>query len=375
MGLEPIGTDANGYTYRPFEPGDEQAIVDLHNAVWDGGRTVEWFHWKYVDAPAVEHVPMFVAEYEGDIVAAVGFAAYRMWGLEGAGVGALVSDLVVAQSHRRRGIFSSLFRDGVARYVTRTGVPDVECPDFIFGYANASSHPGMQKLGALDVEPRRSFHQIRRPRYYVQDRFGPAAARVLGPVVDTAARLYLRRHDPASPAGITVRRHTDIPAETLATLADAARPAGVSPLADAQFYRWRFEGPRWRPDATYVASREGRPIAATITRTTTEAATGAETLSLIHTVPFGETTDRADGIGAILDRVAVDSPDTGFLRAWNPVYPDRLLRERGFISDQQPPLSWITGPDLQLVAFELSDDRYSTADLQVSGPALWSLDK
>jgi len=375
MDIEPIGTDTNGYTYRRFEPGDEQAIVDLHNEVWDGGRTVEWFRWKYVDTPAVEHVPMFVAEREGDIVAAVGFVAYRMWGPKGTGVGSLASDLVVAQAHRRRGVFSSLYRDAVARYATRTGVPENECPDFIFSYANPSSHPGMRKLGALDVEPRRSFHQIHHPRYYVQDRFGSAAARVLGPIVDTAARFYLRRNRPGSPADVTVRRHAEVPAETLATLADAARPAGVSPLADAQFYRWRFEGPRWRPDATYVASREGRPIAATITRLTTEAATGAETVSLIHTAPFGETTDRADGIAAILDRVAADSPDTGFLRAWNPVYPDLLLRERGFVSDQQPPLSWITGSDLQLVVFELPSERYSSADVQVSGPALWSLDK
>lgn len=375
MDIEPIGEDENGYGYRPYEPGDEQSIVDLHNEVWDGGRTREWFHWKYVDSPAVEHVPVFVATHRDEIVGALGFAAYRMWSASGMGLGVLGSDLVVAESHRRRGIFSSLYRDAVARYTTGTGVPDAECPDFVFGYANPSSHPGMLKLGADDIEPRHSYYRIRQPRYYLQDRFGSTAASVCGPVVDGVARLYLRGHDPASPPGVTVRRHTDVPAETLASLADSGRPGGVSPLADAQFYRWRFAGPRWRPDATYVASRDGHPIAATITRRTTETATGAETVSLIHTVPFGQTADRESGIAAILERIAADSPNAAFLRAWNPVYPDRLLRERGFVSDQQPPLSWLTGPDLRLVTFELPDGRYSSGDLQASGPALWSLDK
>ena len=155
MDIEPIGTDAGGYTYRPYEPGDEEAIVDLHNAVWDGGRTLAWFRWKYVETPAVEHVPVFVAEHEGEIVGALGLAAYRMWGDGEVGLGVLGSDLVVAESHRRRGIFTSLYRDGTGRYRRGAGVPDAECPDFFFGYANPSSHPGMRKLGTVDVEPRR----------------------------------------------------------------------------------------------------------------------------------------------------------------------------------------------------------------------------
>ncbi|QCC50353.1 GNAT family N-acetyltransferase [Halapricum salinum] len=375
MDIEPIGTDAGGYTYRPYEPGDEEAIVDLHNAVWDGGRTLAWFRWKYVETPAVEHVPVFVAEHEGEIVGALGLAAYQMWGDGEGGLGVLGSDLVVAESHRRRGIFTSLYRDGTGRYRRGKGVPDAECPDFFFGYANPSSHPGMRKLGAVDVEPRRSFYQVRRPRYYVRDQFGSTVARVLGPVVDAGARRWLRRHDPTPSAGVTVRRHEDVPAETLATLADAARPTGVSPLADEPFYRWRFDGPRWRPDGTYVASRDERPVAATITRTTTEASTGAETVSLIHTVPFGRSDDRDEGVAAILNRVAADSPDAAFLRAWNPVYPERLLRERGFLSDQRRPLSWATGSDLHLVAFDLPESRYSRSNLEGSGPALWSLDK
>jgi hypothetical protein len=68
----------DGYTIRPFESGDETAFVDLYNEVWTADRRVEWSDWRYRDNPYVDEVPMFVATFEGDVVATRPFVPFRV---------------------------------------------------------------------------------------------------------------------------------------------------------------------------------------------------------------------------------------------------------------------------------------------------------
>lgn len=236
-------SDLSAYTLRAFEPGDEGAIVALHNRVWDGDRSVAWFRWKYVDTPYLDVVPVCVATHEAEIVAAFGLVPFRMRAAGETELGLLAGDLVVHPDQRRRGLFTSLF----------------------------------------------------------------------------------------------------------ASLLDG--------------------GADWTRDETYVARRDGDPLAAVIVRETRDERLDATTVSLVHAVAHPGMAREA-GIATILDRIVSDNRDADFLRAWNPVFPDHLLRERGFLSDDRPPLSWARGPDLRLVATSLSGGPFSNDALARSGPAL-----
>jgi len=85
--------------------------------------------------------------------------------------------------------------------------------------------------------------------------------------------------------------------------------------------------------------------------------------------------EREAGLAAILDRLVADRRDATSLRAWNPVYPDRILRERGFLSDDRPPLSWTGDPDLRLVVHPRSGTPFDESALRANGDLLWALDK
>lgn len=364
--------DRRNYEIREYRPGDAERVVDLHNRVWNGERTTDWFHWKYVENPAIDRVPVYVATCDGTVVGTVGLVAFRMCRGETTGLGLLAGDLVVHPDHRRQGLFTRLFTAVADAVTAERAYGDAT---FLFAYANASSFPGTQKLGWTDVSPRVSYYRVHDPRSYLRDQFGPVVTRVLGPVLAGGTRTALRlgTRGASSPADVTVERHERLPVETLTTLAASQSPEGVRPRHDAAFYEWRFAGVSWRHDAVYVAERDGEPIAATVTRVTRDDRLDATTVSLVHTVPLaGES--REDGLAAILDRVVADYRDTEFLRAWNPVFPDRLLRERGFLADDRPPLSLATESDLQLVVRSTSE-TFPTDALRASAATLWSLDK
>lgn len=374
-----VGSSPDAYRLRPYRTGDDEALVALHNRVWGGDRPVSWFRWKYVDPSCVDDVPVYVVTHDDGIVGMFGLVPFRMRAGGQTGLGLLAGDLVVAPEHRSRGLFSRLLGpaiggDGPAP--DAGGLSVVDTAEFVFAYANALSHPGMLELGWTDAGPRRTYHRVQDPSRFVRDRTGPALARVLGPLARAGARSWLRLRGRARerPSGVTVRFHEELPVETLVALADDHRPSGVHPVHDREFYEWRFSGPTWSPDGAYVARRGGDPVAAVLVREERDERLDATRVSLLHTVPLAGR-ERGAGVAAVLDRLAADRRDATSLRAWNPVYPDRLLRERGFLPDDRPPLSWTGDPDLRLVVHAEPDGPFAASALAESAEMLWSLDK
>jgi GNAT superfamily N-acetyltransferase len=340
---------------------------------------VSWFRWKYVYPPYVDDVPVYVVTHDEDVVGMFGLVPFRMRAGGETGLGMLAGDLVVAPEHRSRGLFSRLLGPiiGGDGPVPDTGEPSVaERAAFVFAYANALSHPGMVKLGWTDIGARVTYHRVQDPSRFVRDRTGPAVALALGPLARAGARswLRLRGRGRERSADVAVEFHEDLPVETLVALADGHRPSNVHPVHDREFYEWRFSGPTWSPDGAYVARRRGDPVAAVLVREERDERLDATRVSLLHTVPLAGR-EREAGIAAVLDRLVADRRDATSLRAWNPVYPDRLLRERGFLPDDRPPLSWTGGPDLRLVVHAASGGPFSTSALTESAEMLWSLDK
>ena len=375
--------DPDAYRLRAYQSGDDEAVVALHNRVWDGDRTVAWFRWKYVDGPYRDEVPVYLVTRDERVVGMIGFVPFRMRAGGETGLGLLGGDLVVAPEHRSRGLFRRFLGPVVGEVPADGGDgPHRSAPslpgqaDFAFAYANSLSHPGMLTLGWTDAGPRRTYHRVQDPSRFVRDRLGPRVAGALAPVARVGARSWLRLRERGRqrPTDVSVAFHDDPPVETLAALAAEHPPETVHPVHDETFYEWRFSGPTWSPDGAYVAHRDGEPIAAVLVREERDERLDATRVSLIHTVPLAGR-EREPGLAAILDRVAADRRDATSLRAWNPVFPDRLLRERGFLPDDRPPLSWTGDPDLRLVVYSRSRPPFDESALRASGDTLWSLDK
>lgn len=190
--------------------------------------------------------------------------------------------------------------------------------------------------------------RVQNARKFVEVKTRDTVSRVLSPVASPFSRAHLAVRDwtTTSPTDITVTKHERVPEQTMAALYRRRRPERPHVVRDEAFYRWRFhDNPEWGPNMTYIARRDGNPVAGIVT---VETGQGFTTTSVIDVVPRTGGENWADAIARLLDSVIADNQDAGIIRVPEPVFPARVLRERGFFPSNKPPLSAFVDETRQL---------------------------
>ncbi|MGM0606680.1 MAG: GNAT family N-acetyltransferase, partial [Halobacteriota archaeon] len=141
------------YTIRPFEDRDRKGFFRLFEHTFGQKKSDEWFEWKYVDNPYVDHVPMYVAELEGELVGARPFFALPIAREGWIGLALQPGDTMVHADHRGQGLFTRMTEAALETYVDS----DV---DLIFNFPNAKSGPGYRKMGWEVVDRIREFIRV-----------------------------------------------------------------------------------------------------------------------------------------------------------------------------------------------------------------------
>ena len=338
-----------GRVVRPFRADDRSDFLDLHGEIFEPDYGREWFAWKYEDNPYVDHVPIFVAERDGELVGARPFFALEM-SVDGDRHLALQpGDTMVHPDHRRQGLFTRMTEAAIERY------GDGE-PSFFFNFPNRQSGPGYLKLGWERVGRRSTYYRIQDPSALLSQGQGSTAtalaARLSKPVVAGYNRLRDALADPVE--DLRVRRHESVPARELATLCQEARRGG-SPRGETRrggihvrrsqrFYEWRFDNPGWEY-VTYVAEAAGEPVAGLVAGTSDES--GATTTKVTDVAPSPQSVD-GDALATLLHRVIEDAAGSDVLAAPSGL-PRSILAERGFHPDDRPPLSSVSNPSTHVV--------------------------
>lgn len=329
------------YSVRPFESGDEAAVLELFRDVFDSDVGAEWFAWKYRENPYADHAPVVVAERDGTIVGARPFVALPMC-VGGERVVALQpSDAMVHPDHRRRGLFTRMTRAALDRYGSGE-------PAFCYNFPNPNSLPGNLDLGWEVVQELPTRYRLPDAAGLLRSRVGGAAGRVAARLTDgvqTLLRVRERRL-PAAQPGVAVRRHRDVPAGTLAGLHRDRRPAAVHATRDPAFYRWRFdEVPR--EYVTYVARAAGDPRGAVVVSTRSD--DGDPVVTVVDVVPLGGHGAGVTAVTALLRAVVSDAPDAATILAPGEPLPDGVASAFALRDRQTPGLSRVTSPTTHVV--------------------------
>lgn len=332
------------YTVRWFDESDRDAFVALYDDTFGGGSD-DWFEWKFLDNPRVSHVPILVADADGELAGARPQVPFLMHVGDETVLALRFGDTMVHPDHRRRGVFTRLTERALDHY---TRMP----PRFVFNCPNDLSRPGFLKAGGETVAHLPSYYRIQNPAA-LADSFGDADwLDVASRLVQPATRAYLSAKDRrrVDRDDVTVTRHDDVPIDTLARLDERGRPVGVTAVRDPAFLEWRYRNPRWAYRA-YTASVDGFPAAALVTGTQTE--DGVTTTNVVDVLPAVGDGTRTAGLRALLDAVVDDHADSDLLAYNGHAIPGRVLRSAGFHRDDVPPLSTVTSPTT-LVAYDLS---------------------
>jgi GNAT superfamily N-acetyltransferase len=341
------------YTLRAFESADRDAFLDLYAEVMGGDRDDRWFEWKYAANPSLDHVPIFVAETDGQVVGACAFFALEL-AIEGEDYLALqASDVMVDPEHQGNGLFTRLLADAMARYERGE-------PSFMFGFPNEISRRVHMKNDWKAVGDHPTAYRVQRPAALAGSQTGSTLEQVGGALAGPVASGYYWVQDAriSTAPAVSVVDHHAIPVATLATLAERGPHPGIHARRDEEFYDWRFDNPDWDYTA-YVAERDGDPAAAVVTGRSVD-----QPVTITNVTDVVPAPEEASGesLDALLARVVRDNCDADLIAAPPRFSRDRLARF-GFLGDDRLPLSPVTDPTAQDVRTLAGDYTREGVDL------------
>ena len=313
------------YAVRRFESGDRDGVLSLYGVQWDERPTTDWFEWKYVENPYLSHVPITVAERDGEIVGTQAYLPCRIRHGERSLLALQPTDAVVHPDHRRNGLYTRITREAIDRYL------DCE-PSFFYNSPNGAALGAQEKLGWSAVTEIANYYRVQRPAAVLESTTGGAANRALGRAAAALAGAYLGARDLASrtPDEVEVVRYSSVPAETLASLYESDVPRALHVHREARFYRWFFDAPPF-DHTTYVARRDGRPVASLVTQTRT-----GDRVRVMDALPLSS---QSEALADLLAAAVADHEDAGVMTVSGSTLPRDLLARFGFVSDERPVLS------------------------------------
>ncbi|MFC6975150.1 GNAT family N-acetyltransferase [Halomicroarcula sp. GCM10025709] len=353
MGVKEQKEGSDEYEVRWFQRDDRHGILSLYETEWDRRPTPDWFDWKYVDDPFLSHVPINVATHGGEIVGTQAYVPARIRRGDRSVLALQPADAMVHPDHRRKGLYTRITRSAIDRY------EDGE-PAFFFNFPNPGALSVQRDLGWSALDRVVTHYRVQRPAELLTPGDAGVGRRTLGRTMNAIARGALgvvgaRRS--SSDDSVEVDRYETVPAETLETLYETAPPRRFHVQRDSAFYRWWFADPAYE-DTTYVASRDGEPVAAIVTRTR-----NGRKVKLMDALPAGP---GEPAFGRLIATIVSDNADASVLAVSGSTLPSPLLSRFGFVPDEAPIVSRFRTPTEMAVRPLTSDseaDRLPVGEL------------
>ena len=354
-------TAEDGYTIRPYEPSDLDGFLRLDSRVWDRTRTPAWFRWKYADNPYTDHTPVFVAEYDGEIVGARPFLVMPLRIGDRSVLAYQPADTMVDPDHRREGIFRRMTTHALAAY--RDGDPAL-----YFNFPNQHARPGYLDLGWRAVAPEVTYYRVETPTQVRGN--GGLRQRAVGATRPVLRGYYAARQALSTPLErLTVRAVDGAPIEQLARLHARRRPPTIHADRTERFLRWRLASPVWERRTYLVGDPPAaEPIAAVVarSRTTDE---GLRLTQVVDVAPLCGGQRWREALWRGVEAVVESHPTTNLFAASDGAIPHSVLAAFGFLPDDSLPISRLTTFDSMLVV-RPNGDPDDEAAWQVDGRAI-----
>jgi GNAT superfamily N-acetyltransferase len=324
------------YNIRWYQPADRAQYLDLYGDVLDTwSHSPEWFDWKYVSNPYVDHVPIVVATEGGDLVGARSFFALPM-AVDGEQFRALQPcDTMVQPEHQRQGLFTRMTEAAIDRY-------EDDEPAFFFNFPNEKTLSGNQKLGWQRVGTVPFAYRIENVTPFVAARTSAPGYGLAGSVGTRMVSEYnqLRERLRRSPSDVSIRQEETVPVEEMAAMYEATAPETIHAAREPAFYRWRFSNPNWDYSAL-VAESEGERAGVIVARVPPGKRYGPEVTRIVEMVPLTDRDRHEPLVRALIERV-LSAFSTSDIFVAPSTIPRDVLRSHGFHHDDTPPLSYVS---------------------------------
>ena len=318
--------EQDDYQIREFRPSDRDGFLSLYEDVWGRSKSVDWFEWRFGQNPYSQDVEMIVATHDGTIVGAEPVLPFPVAAGERTVLAGQPVDWIVHADHRRRGLFT--------RMTTRLIEARPAGPELYFNFPTDALQRGLQKFDWTTVGTLPTRYRIQNPAAIV-DRSASKTPRVVSPLGRLGSPLVrgglvaMDRITVPTVDDCTVHRVSGIATTPIHEVYADTRPDDLHVPRTESFLDWRFANPRW-DTTTYVASRDGRPVATAVV--CTETVDQAQVARLLDIQPMTTRSDRTRAVAALLGQILRDYRDVDILTAPQEPYPG-LFQRTGFIRD------------------------------------------
>lgn len=349
------------YAIREFQPGDRDEYLAVYSEVMGQEGDPEWFAWKYEDNPYADHVPIFVAEYDGDLVGARSFLALDLSVGRDKYRALQPADTMITSEHRGRGLFFQMTESAIEKY-RRSDY------DLFFNFPNEITLPSNRKLGWETVGDVSAYYRIQNPKALVSQLqkkpFLTAGATIAKTLTDG---YYWGKDRIASTAGDhTITRYSSIRSTELADIHLGVSGPEIQALKTKTFYDWRFENPDW-DYIVYLAEESGELVSGMVVGTTDLA--GITTTKIMDVVSSSDSLEHDDVDGLVREAIREHTETDLFVAPSS--LPDSVLNAFGFYSDERPPMSYFADQTTQVV-YSLTDG-WEIGGVDVRESENWSL--
>ncbi len=243
------------WTTRLAEASEADAILRLIRAVH--GRehleiNADYLHWRYLNNTPFR-ADLVIAEHEGQPIGMQPVAFFDFCQGQTRLPGAMYTGVLTHPDHRRRGVFSSLIKASNEHAARRGAV-------FCMTMPNNASLPGFRKFGDwIAPGPIPTFFKVINGRAMLRDRFGPAAAALLGwlpPLLCRPRPAKAGMFDLTVEPADCLDREFDEMAERA-----ASENHGTMLRRSAEYWTWRYLR---RPASTYRPTTRVAPAYQTL---------------------------------------------------------------------------------------------------------------
>jgi len=344
------------YQIKQLEHDEVNKFLYLHDQVLSGWGEMpnRQFKWKYIDNPFADHIPVFVAKRDGEVVGGRGYMALEVK-VAGDKILALQSgDLMVHPDHRRNGIFTALNDVCLSHY------KDSEY-DLFFSFPAENPRAGYLKTGwqkvTLSGYVRPNWNLLEAPRniFRLEDYY----RRVLEAKYLAKSRLNTFRLKRSQDDGFIERFETPL-IETLTELYQSRNLQRAHVERSAEFYTWRFSEPLNKFSMYVGYSAKGESKLAIIVGERR----GSNVVTIRDIVP--PLPVHNDGLlHQVVNRIVKDFRSKE-IRVWGDTIPGRILSEYGFLQRAEVPFLRPPNPIIAMTTNQDQDMIVNGVDLSSS---------
>lgn len=326
------------YEIRRFESSEKREFLELFNEVFEEERSTEWFDWKYVQNPFVDHIPIVVATKDDEIVGARSFFPLFMVVNGDRKISFQPCDTMVHPADRNQGLFTRMTEYAIECYS--------DLATFFFNFPNHNSLPGNLKLGWEIVGEQSLYYRVDDPGKVARAKTDSTALHIAGSLAKPVVRGYyrLKRLRSSTSHVYSVKKEDLIPTSELVMLYRESIPEEIHSARTATFYNWRFDNPMW-DYTTYIAKDDAGPVAGIIVGSTV--GDGLRKTAITDVVPLEAAPKQA--LATLFDQIFRDFSETDIYSAPNQLLPESVLHTFGFRSVDSFPYSHFQTHTTQVV--------------------------